>query len=110
MKKTNKKRVISFPKKINLLDGEYKIVLEDDKKMTNDNKLYGFSSRNAGILDRIKKIIYINKWTRSSRELTMWHELAHHFLRYYGLREDETGCDAFGRYVINCLKQLGYKK
>ena len=110
MKKTNKKRLISFPKKISLLDGEYKIILEDDKDMVYKNKLFGIRSKDLGSLDRNKKIIHINKWTRQSRELTMWHELAHHFLGYYGLREDETGCDAFGRYVINCLKQLGYKK
>jgi hypothetical protein len=105
-KKKVKKKLFRFPKKIYLLDGEYKIILKEDKDMFYTNKDGNEYGRNLGTLRPEKKTITFNKWLRTSREETFWHELGHHFLMYYNLPNSEALAEAFAKFVTNINKQI----
>ena len=46
----------------------------------------------------------------NEKEYVMFHELAHFFAHYYRLENTEMFADAFAKYVISVIKQLGYVK
>lgn len=98
---------IILPKKIILLDGEYKISYQKD--MCNYTKTGEFRSRDLARLFYKDKKIHINKKSKSNDELNFWHELGHHFFNYYNMPNNETSAEAFAGFVLNCIKQLGYK-
>ncbi len=104
--KKNKKKLFKFPKKIILLDGEYKIELKEDKDMIYKNKLGAEGGRSVATLYPNKKLIIFNKWLVNSKEKTFWHELGHHFFRYYNLTDSEVLAEAFAQFITNINKQL----
>ena len=112
-KKTKKKKVFKLPKKIHLLGEEYEIVFVPSKKIDAYNKIGNTkkpSIRIDGNLSFVKKKIYLDENLKKRREDIIWHELGHYFGEYYLRNRSEVFADAFANFIINCNKQLGYKK
>ena len=104
------KKNFKLPKKISLLDGEYKIKFVDEDTITSVDKI-GNSTEYCGCINHQDKIIYLNNsYKPTGQEKTIWHELGHHFAAYYGLRNNEMFAESFAKFILNCLKQMGYKK
>lgn len=112
-KKKVKKQVFKLPKKIYLLGEEYEIVYVSSKKIDAYNKIGDTKKpihRIDALLSMKKKKIYIDKLIKKGREDVIWHELGHLFGIYYLRNYSEVFAHAFGNFIINCNKQLGYKK
>ena len=104
MKTKKKDKRIYLPKKINLLGRHYKI------KMT-DCKCKKCDSENAGTIDFNKGIIELHKnLDKKEVEYVLFHELAHFFADYYRLENSEIFADAFTKYIISVIRQIGYKR
>ena len=113
-KKQQKKKkvdpIFTVPKKIHLLGEEYEIVFVPSKLIDQYSKL-GSKSQIDGQIKYNKKKIYIDKiWERSKRESILWHELGHYFGDYYNITRSEAFAEGFAKFVLSCIKQLGYKK
>ncbi len=101
---------MKIPKKIHLLDGEYKITQSKPKKINYKNGK-GAVHRVNGTLYYESKLIDLKKTlSEGQKEKTLWHELGHHFFNFFNISNEESLAEAFSKYTISCLEQLGYKK
>lgn len=103
-KKQKIRERLCFPKKINLLGQSYKIKLTECKCKKCDSESVGTISYKEGIIELHK---HLNK---PEAEYVLFHELAHFFADYYRLEDSEIFADAFAKYIINIIRQLGYVK
>lgn len=99
----NKKFIV--PEKINLLGEIYKIKITKHKNMIFKNKI-GEHGSTLGTIDLKNKIIYFSDQSNSSQDEIFWHELAHHFFRYYLIPDEEVLCTAFAKFILNINAQL----
>ncbi len=100
--KSNKFKI---PKKLVLLGQTFNIKFVKRVDINDENCFATINFKK-----RIIKVSIKIKDDRTYLEGVLFHELGHYFANYYNIEDGEIFAEAFSKFIVNIINQIGYKK